>query len=584
MFPSCLVCQCPFILAITKHKYKSTTNSTFLSYNIRDKIFPANNMIETDPHTNGPSGDIPIERLNLNEHHKPPPRKSPIENLPVEILHNIFEHVGPLDDWGNEPGRKYQIRNIKNCRLTCSIFNETSSRLLCQTVQVFCHPKSIQRLAEISRHDVIQKGVRRVVVCLPRYDGDFADDYNTFTLAFTRTLKLHILHGIGISGVSSPKDHERLSKAHAIWASWNRTRWGRNEATIRYAPSWDKEAYEDARPEDETHRLLIKEAHQEYKTRYEGQEALIRDGNFACSIASALAEMPRARKILFTAHPPGARSLFESLIDPSQDVSDVVYQNLLGLPGATTNLTFNFNWSFAMPDVLAAIGQGGIKPKLINVMLDFSLLDGLNITDEKTRENMSLAVEQLEEFNFHCLDKDIKSNGDLEGLNDFLTRCLDSSKLQRFAVQVLPNEKEDIQILMSDAPPVITCNLTPTLRSRVWPDLRRVHVGRTFIGLDDLQGFVRDLPRGPQKPRLILHAINLSRKSTWAAVLRTLRDETSVCVSFADVRGGELWGRVGPAVFRDEKRSKAETDDKSLAAKYVNERGTAFENPLDGGW
>lgn len=538
--------------------------------------------METDLHTDGSSGDIPMESLSLNEHDEPDPR-SRIEKLPTEILHNIFEHVGHIDDWDHAPDRKDRIRDIQNCRLTCSRLYDASSHLLCQTLQVSCNEESFQRLEGVPQHEIIRTGVQRIVVNLSRYDVWPVNHYKEL---FLYNCTNFLLSNIRLAREEFGKNRERLSKAHHLWAMWSR---------IHQGPTLRDD--EDSNAEFLTHLPLLEEKHREYKRRYDEQEALT--PTFPRAIASALAAMPHARNIMFTMHPPHrktfVKTVLQSLVKDSRDVYDVAHEFILCLPDATTwtGSSPKEDWSVVVPDILAAIGQAGVKPKLIDILLDDCVFWGgmkeglMKNSDEKIKEGISLAVEQLEEFNFHYKEEDMTWNEEMDGINGFLTCCLNSSSLQSFAVEIVPGKRRDVgwtEDSESDSDPDEShdentrCHLGSVITSRVWPNLQRVYIGKSCLHLADLESFVRGLPKGSQQPRVIFHCVRLL-SGTWAEALRTLREESTACVSFADMHCGGLEEWDGPAVFRDY-GVKAETDDDSLAASYVNERGLDLRNPL----
>lgn len=103
-----------------------------------------------------------------------------ILDLPNELLRKIFEDsmmegesnedyllIPEYRDWGC-------VENIRNTRLTCRRFCNTSSHLLVRHVDVTMNPSSIAHLEEVARHPLISYGVQAVRVHLNYFSAELA--------------------------------------------------------------------------------------------------------------------------------------------------------------------------------------------------------------------------------------------------------------------------------------------------------------------------------------------------------------------------------------------------------------------------
>jgi hypothetical protein len=104
-----------------------------------------------------------------------------ILELPDEILIEIFKHV---KDYPRH--LPYEARlisppgHVKDIRLTCRRFCNTSSHLLLDLVCVEMTPQSLAQFEDISRHLLISKAVRTVRVLAHFYNSAMADRFGVF--------------------------------------------------------------------------------------------------------------------------------------------------------------------------------------------------------------------------------------------------------------------------------------------------------------------------------------------------------------------------------------------------------------------
>ncbi|KAE9362683.1 hypothetical protein N431DRAFT_358420, partial [Stipitochalara longipes BDJ] len=217
-----------------------------------------------------------------------------ILDMPDEILIKIFEHVKgwqPDEQWFSE--RASSVDEIKNLRLTCRRFCNTTSHLLMHFVIVELNPSSLYHLEEVSRHPTISKGILCVRVVLSYYDSYLADNIDVFASHHAHKLSeatefaertthsqadlYNVPEEIIIAGVK---------KAWKIIGEW------RNFHAI------DNMVNEDSHDEPgSTYRKVLRRGYEEYRKHYVEQERLRKEGAFIKAVAEAFARMPAARRL-----------------------------------------------------------------------------------------------------------------------------------------------------------------------------------------------------------------------------------------------------------------------------------------------
>jgi hypothetical protein len=168
--------------------------------------------------------------------------------------------------------------SIKQVRLTCRRFCNTSSHLLLDYVPVCLTRESLAHLDEVSRHPLLSKGVRAIKFSVvPYYDAVLANDIHAFATY-------------------------RASKLRESVDSWEMFR-----SDVRFAPpglsdeafskasflaqSWDEVAAQGINASDADH-VLLASAHEEYGKRHRDHKDVCR--LLIQGIASAMMRIPTA--------------------------------------------------------------------------------------------------------------------------------------------------------------------------------------------------------------------------------------------------------------------------------------------------
>lgn len=346
-------------------------------------------------------------RQTINEAVRPFLRSLKILDLPDELLRHIFLWVRggtftsevPFNDWilteieGFDEWVEPDVNQVKKLRLTCRRFCATSSHLLMSCVRVGTTPQSLARLDEVSRHQTISKGIRRVEIFLGyHFDADIAHDIRAFAHFQANKLRWTIrMWEIDVRGPLSSSKTEILQKAI--------------DRGTTIAESFE-DAAQDGLDENRPEHIMLREAQECYRPQYESQ-MLLQRGPFAQAIVSALLRMPTATRL--SIQDDGIRAIsrpnpFYELVHP-EDLEDVdTLQRKLQAP--------IFSWEFgrylglgsppfdAIPNILLSIGEAGIC--LNGLEIDVSWPDKLSsfATGQAELLKRQAASQQLKEFKF----------------------------------------------------------------------------------------------------------------------------------------------------------------------------------------
>lgn len=231
----------------------------------------------------------------INELSRPYLRKLNIQDLPDELLLEIFELMEADDVSFSFPIYGPDTKDIKNSRLVCRRFCDVSSQLLLRHVQVGFNETSLAHLEEVSRHPTIAKGVRSVEVVLHFYSYSFPDLEGFLSY-----------HADGLEKEVNSLEHAKRSEVWKYWLSRINTT---EEtvlkviaegtaiiSTLRRLASADHSdgGYSE---DDKGHRERLGAIHQQYLNLLTNQESMIRSGKFSRVVNSAMARMPGARKL-----------------------------------------------------------------------------------------------------------------------------------------------------------------------------------------------------------------------------------------------------------------------------------------------
>lgn len=487
------------------------------------------------------------------------PMKPFIFDLPDELLRRIFEYVRGIiyeKDLYYIDFKSNSANSIREVRLTCRRFYETSSHLLLDYVQVRLTRQSLAQLDEISRHSFVSRGVRVIRLALvPFYDEVLAHDIRSFTA-------YHVSKFLGVvemwetfqffEHLAPPNlSNEVIEKAH------------------RLARSWDEAAFEGVAQTDEDHALFAR-AHNQYGQRYKESKDLL--DSLPQEIASAMMRMPVAswlvaeenshsREYMEPFQPgdlesPG--SLLEKLITPFgwEDAHD--YE--LGPPP--------FNLSSAL---MLSIQQLGVTLQGLNLdtpppTTGFSIAQTTQTSQEVS--GLRAAVQHLKSIQFHPEDnisREFWAERPADEWNtplDFLSNLLHTASLQRIHLNFSFMLHYDFQPSVSMAPLLLSCT---------WPALKILHFVGPFY-LEELQSVVKRLDKNIE---LLWGGCLMS--GSWVEVLELLKQHRWKSVLIGDVNGStygqectEMEGWEHQDIFGDCRRN--------LATKYV--QGLRKSNPV----
>ncbi|CAJ2505595.1 Uu.00g129890.m01.CDS01 [Anthostomella pinea] len=201
-------------------------------------------------------------------------------DLPDELLMQAFGHL-QTEATADTPIHCLDMCSspeIKNVRLTCRRFRDTSSHLLIRFVPVEMTPVSLERLEQISRHPTISKGVLAVRVILHFYDEPLAHDFRLF-INYQGSTSRGDKPGTEDLGANTERELAIAigtgATMHELWQSlWD-------------DPSEGTELGHQAL-------CLLQRAYHIYQERYEAQQKLCQDGGFPQAVATAMARMPTA--------------------------------------------------------------------------------------------------------------------------------------------------------------------------------------------------------------------------------------------------------------------------------------------------
>ncbi|EWY80969.1 hypothetical protein FOYG_15261 [Fusarium oxysporum NRRL 32931] len=219
-----------------------------------------------------------------------------INSTPPELLQHIFNLLLLARD-PDEPTAA-RVHNIRSLRLTCRRFCELASPLLIPEISVSMTETSLERLKNVSRHQLIRSGVRSVHVKLPYYDQRMAADLTHFAYSHMEGMSQHLDH---LEDVIPGDLHERLSYNVPDWVNYEVLELGKNMISA-WKPIYAADPEDPQRDSDEhiKYRKILTDAHREYQLLFEAQQQMRENGAFVSTIASAMTRMPHTNRLEIT--------------------------------------------------------------------------------------------------------------------------------------------------------------------------------------------------------------------------------------------------------------------------------------------
>jgi hypothetical protein len=230
-------------------------------------------------------------------------------DLPMDILHNIFDHFQgayitvqgkvksihhrPKDDSTNH------CQTIQSARLVCRLFHQLTSPLLCPVLQVRLDQTSLDLLNDISRSPLIAAGVRSVQVVLDYRPKELAADLSRFKdhrkkdlNKISRKCEWHeeslYLGGGGkyMSRMHPLREYRKAIDYYwSICLAWDDC-FSPANGNAKYADSLD-------------YQRVLRQCHEEYRQKHEEQLQLITDGSFVNILASSMSQMAHCSSLHF---------------------------------------------------------------------------------------------------------------------------------------------------------------------------------------------------------------------------------------------------------------------------------------------
>jgi hypothetical protein len=509
-----------------------------------------------------------------------------ILDLPDELLRKIFEHFrGQLvsnEDYFFIPDYSYwgSLKDIKNIRLTCRRFCNTSSHLLLRHIDVTMSPSSLAHLEEVACHPLLSKGIQAVRVHLNYFSGDIAMSIHFFgvlaiehleeTLDFHR--RYHQDLGEPILGIPREKLGPAIEKAELISEKWS-------DFLQVFRDSDTDIIKEEIAKSKEVAGLAS--AHEIYREKYLAQESLLKEDTFVRAIVTAMSKMPTAKRLFVG---DSFRDFNNGRYDYVKPFVDAV-EDLEGLAAAGT--VWPQSWDVARSNqlddqpkeillqLLLSVFNNGIPINYLCIELSPATELSIPATKEQLQQ-LTAGTERLRVFCFRCYapgtDRGpIIDHGpeEIASLGSFISACMGGKALRRLDV--------DLDLTLDESGPQPPASMGSLLALRQCPDLRILQLSHYPLHVSELKTFLNGL----NKPLDITLDNGLLLSGSWAEALDLIRCKTSDTSwgSVIEPRGAECDDMSEEeilAIFGKERFPSVGKEGK--ATQYV--RGYIDENPL----
>lgn len=509
-----------------------------------------------------------------------------ILGLPDEILMMIFEYckkrsLSNKNYFFVQEYNRDGIKDIKNIRLTCRRFCNTSSHLLLRHIDVCMSPSSLAHLEEVARHPLLSTGIQAVRVHLNYFsDGlvTFMTHFNTLAIMqLEDSLNLYksIFQGdLDDSPFNIPREKlgPAIDKAELILKEWSEFQ--------------DKllESEEDADVFDEEvakSRAVagLVSAHEIYRQQYLAQESVLKDGAFVQAIVTAMSKMPTARKLFvgddFRDFDNGRFKYLKPFVDAVEDPQG------LAAHGTVRPLNWDSARSKQLEDqpkelflqLLMAVFNSDIS--IDHLSIDLSSAADISIpTSQEQLQQLAAGTENLRVFEFRGCHRHSESEPTVdfgpEQIASF--RSLVSSFMGGKALTRLDL---DLSFTLDELAPQPPVSMGSLLVSQHCPNLEILQLSYFPLHLRHLKTFLDGL-NGPVDINLD-HVVLLS--GTWAEALDLIRYKADRYSSVTGPRGAEcddLSEEDTAAIFGKDKYPPVGEEGK--ATWYI--RGYDKVNPL----
>jgi hypothetical protein len=473
-------------------------------------------------------------RAAINERVRPKLRPLTILDLPDELLRHVFEYLS------SETGMyelhfypRHNASEIKNVRLACRRFHMTSSHLLLHQVKVALTPQSLAHLNEVSRHPLVTKGVRAVILHLgPFYDSSLAGDIRTF--AAYQAFKLRDCIEGWERQIEWQIDKTTPAKVYQDAIA----------KAIPLAESFEEAAADQGIDTTRADHLILAGIHAQYCQRYEHHKTIC--GSFGQVVASAMMRMPSATWVQLD-----DQDIFEmgrSIVTFPGDMHD---HGLL-----REKLMSPLDWRDArvhalgpppfgiIGDLLVSLHQLGIHLKGLDINTPPPTSGGLLNTPTITpnAQDLCITIQQLKAIQFRPLtnisgvDWAERAADEWTPFIGFLSRLVHTKSL----------EKIDLSFYFmcdDDLPPSLS--MAPIIMSYAWPNLKMLHFNGPFH-LEELRTVVQRLEKDVN-----LEWSGYLLSGSWAEVLDIVREYDSHETCIGDVNRS-VYGQEADEMTRQE--------------------------------
>lgn len=509
-----------------------------------------------------------------------------ILDLPDELLRKIFKHFRNqwvsneeyffIPDYGNWD----TVKDIKNIRLTCRRFCNTSSHLLLRHIDVAMSPSSLAHLEEVACHPLLSKGILAVRVHLNYFSVDIATNILFFTLLaiehLEETLDFHRFRyqhdpDEEIFGMPREKLGPAIEKAELILEEWS------NFLDVLRDSGRDPDIIEEKIAKSKEVAGLAS-AHEIYREKYLAQESVLKEDTFVRAIVTAILKMPTAKRLFvgdsFRDFDNGRFDYVKLFVDAVEDPK--------GLAAAGTVLAQSWDGARSkqlddqpkeiLLQLLLSVFNNGIPINYLCVELSPATELSIPATKEQLQQ-LTAGTERLRVFVFRCSAPEIDRGPtvdhgleEIASLGSFISACMGGRALRRLDVR--------LDFTLDESGPQSPASMGSLLALRQCPDLKILHLSHYPLHLSELKTFLKGL-NGPLDITL---DNGLLLSGTWAEALDLIRGKT-IWGSVTEPRGAECDDMSEEeilAIFGKDRFASPGKEGK--ATQYV--RGYTNENPL----
>ena len=511
--------------------------------------------------------------------------------LPNEVLLAICELVNADRDTG-----RASHNQIPSFRLVCRRFRDVCSHLLLSHTTVdISRPETLARLHGIAGNPGIARGVDRVDVRLHFYHSSLAASFDNFVVAITSEWHQR-QRGVGRT---EPRREGELGFTDVITLFLEELE--RSEAGD--GGSDKKVEGSDPNTSASWPNEVLQRAYEVYKNGCAAQDAVLRTGNFAQSLARAFAKLPKASLLelydgeRWNNHPPGARIRVDAEDRKGQEEALVqVLSRPMLWEEARWILPSENTWPVVPVELLVniplEIGKlNGVFLSTLSIQVSAAPNYMLLLTEPECLAQLSAAVRNMSLFQVRfkplcrsgcgpwAVDDDgrplyvIRSANEMRAINDYLGALLDTETMSDVEI----NLGEFWYSAGIDSIFDSTASLGADFSWPLGSGLENLSLCMVCLTVAELEKVAKSLC---EEPEIDMHSVCL-RGGTWKEALDMLRRELQKPwrVNFQCPMGGEIdvlsEAQISFAFNRDDKSNSSAC---SRAECYI--QGEDLSNPL----